>query len=225
MRVLAIEDNRRFLDLMRSHLKKHGFTVDAAETLANGLEMVSSGGHDVVLLDLSLPDGDGAAFIEQARRERSATPIIVLSARGQIRDRVDSLDLGADDYLVKPFDLDELVARIRAVARRGAARKEDSLAYADIVFDQQQRLVRVNGQVVELRPREAALLELLMRRAGEPIHRDMLLASLYSLDEEIGSNALDVHVHHLRRRLADAGARVNIATVRGHGYALRGNEA
>ena len=225
MRVLAIEDNRRFLDLMRSHLKKHGFAVDAAETLAEGLEMVSSGAHDVVLLDLSLPDGDGAEFIAQARRERSATPIIVLSARGQISDRVGSLDLGADDYLVKPFDLDELVARIRAVSRRGVARKDEALAFADIVFDQQQRLVRVSGEIVEMRPREAALLELLLRRAGEPIHRDTLLASIYSLDEEIGSNALDVHVHHLRRRLADAGAHVNITTVRGHGYALRGSEA
>jgi DNA-binding response OmpR family regulator len=225
MRVLAIEDNRRFLDLMCSHLKKHGFTVDGAETLADGLDLVASGYHDVVLLDLSLPDGDGAEFIAQLRRGQSAMPIIVLSARGEIADRLDSLDSGADDYLVKPFDLDELVARIRAVARRGTVRKEQSLAFADVVFDQQRRLVLVNGRVVSLRPREIALLELLMRRAGEPIHRDTLLSSLYNLDEEIGSNSLDVHVHHLRRRLAEAGARVSIETVRGHGYALQGHDA
>src|SRR5713226_7546207 len=136
MRVLAIEDNRRFLDLMCSHLKKHGFTIDAALTLALGLELVSADRHDVVLLDLSLPDGDGAEFINRLRREHSAVPIIVLSARGEIADRLDSLDSGADDYLVKPFDLDELVARIRAVARRGAALREEALSFADVVFDQ-----------------------------------------------------------------------------------------
>src|SRR6266851_2930738 len=222
MRVLAIEDNRRFLDLMRSHLRKRGFTVDTADTLADGLIMASSGGYEVVLLDLLLPDGDGGEVIDRLRRERSLVPIIVLSARGEIADRLGSLDSGADDYLVKPFDLDELVARVRAVARRGALRQEQALSFADVVFDQQRRVVLVNGQVVTLRPREIALLALLLRRAGEPIHRDTLLSSLYNLDEEIGSNSLDVHVHHLRRRLAEAGARVSITTVRGHGYALRG---
>jgi DNA-binding response OmpR family regulator len=225
MRVLAIEDNRRFVDLMRSHLTKRGFAVDVAETLADGLLMASSGTHDVILLDLSLPDGDGKDFINRLRRERSATPIIVLSARGEIAERLGSLDMGADDYLVKPFDLDELVARMRAVTRRGASRNEEALSFADVEFDQRRRVAHVNGRVVALRPREAALLELLLRRAGEPIHREMLLSSLYNLDEEIGSNALDVHVHHLRRRLADAGARVSITTVRGHGYALRGHDA
>jgi DNA-binding response OmpR family regulator len=225
MRVLAIEDNRRFVDLMRSHLTKRGFAVDVAETLADGLIMVSSGSHDVILLDLSLPDGDGKEFIDRFRRERSATPIIVLSARGEIAERLGSFDMGADDYLVKPFDLDELVARMRAVTRRGPSRKEEALSFSDVVFDQRRRAVHVNGRLVTLRPREAALLELLLRRAGEPIHREMLLSSLYNLDEEIGSNALDVHVHHLRRRLAAAGARVSIATVRGHGYALRGHDA
>jgi DNA-binding response OmpR family regulator len=221
MRVLAIEDNRRFLELMRSHLTTRGFTVNTAETLADGLVMASANCPDVVLLDLSLPDGDGKEFIDRFRHERSSMPIIVLSARSELADRLGSLDLGADDYLVKPFDLDELVARMHAVTRRGTLRKLATLAFANFEFDQHSRQVLVNGQIVKLRPRETALLELLLRHAGEPIHRDML----YSLDEEIGSNVLDVHVHHLRRRLAEAGARVSIATVRGHGYALRGYEA
>ena len=225
MRVLAIEDNRRFLDLMRSHLKKRGFTVDTADTLADGLIMASSSGYEVVLLDLLLPDGDGGEVIDRLRRERSLVPIIVLSARGEITDRLGAFDSGADDYLVKPFDLDELVARIRAVVRRGPSRKEDTLAFADVVFDRRRRLVLANGHIVGLRPREVAVFELLLQSAGEPIHRDLLLSGLYSLDEEIGSNALDVHLHHLRRKLADAGARVRIATVRGYGYALRGDEA
>src|SRR5436190_1208994 len=163
MRVLAIEDNRQFLDLLRSHLVKHGFAVDTAETLESGLGLAGLGG---------------------------------------------------------------LVARIRAVVRRGpAASRQEQLAYAGLVFDQKNRQAIVNGRAILLRPREAALLEALLRRAGEPIHRELLLSSLYGLDEEIGSNTLDVHVHHLRRRLAEAGARVSIATVRGHGYALRGHDA
>src|SRR6266851_5268382 len=220
MRVLAIEDNRRFLDLMRSHLRKRGFTVDTADTLADGLIMASSGGYEVVLLDLLLPDGDGGEVIDRLRRERSLVPIIVLSARGEITDRLGAFDSGADDYLVKPFDLDELVARIRAVVRRSGSHRE-VLSFADVVFDQRRRQVLVNGQILSLRRREVALLELLLQNAGEAIHRDLLISSLYSLDEEINSNALDVHVHHLRRKLAEAGARVSIATVRSHGYALR----
>lgn len=224
MRVLAIEDNRQFLDLMRSHLVKRGFAVDAAETLEDGLTMAADGAHDVILLDLGLPDGDGAHLVEALRRADSPVPVLVLTARSAIADRVSLLNCGADDYLGKPFDLDELVARIRAVARRGPARRQERLAFANLIFDQQNRHAVINGQTIELRPREAALLEALLRRAGEPIHRERLLSSLYGLDEEIGSNTLDVHVHHLRRRLAEAGAKIIIATVRGHGYALRGSD-
>jgi two-component system response regulator TctD len=155
------------------------------------------------------------------RRKKNPVPIIVLSARGGIAERVQLLDAGADDYVVKPCDLDELVARIRAVARRGGARREDRFSYGDLELKRESRQTVANGRTLTLRPREMALLELLLRHAGEPVHRDVLLGNLYSLDEEIGSNALDVHVHHLRRRLADAGARVGIATVRGYGYALQ----
>lgn len=224
MRLLAIEDNRQFLDLMRSHLGKHGFAVDTAETAAEGLSLAAVGEHDVILLDLGLPDGDGTQLVKALRQARNLVPILVLSARGAIQDRIELLDAGADDYLVKPCDLDELVARVRAVARRGTVHVEERLSFAGLVFDRNTRQAIVNGREVALRPREAALLEALLRRAGEPVHRELLLSSLYSLDEEIGSNTLDVHVHHLRRRLAEAGARVGIATMRGHGYALRARE-
>ena len=161
------------------------------------------------------------------RRARDPVPILVLSARGGIGDRVALLDL-APMNLVKPVDFEELAARIHAIARRSAGRSEapqPGLVFADIMFDPRNRHAIVNGRPVELRPREATLLEALMRRAGEPVHRDALLSSLYSLDEEIGSNALDVHVHHLRRRLAEAGAHATISTVRGLGYTLRGTSA
>jgi DNA-binding response OmpR family regulator len=228
MKVLAIEDNRPFLDLLRANLTKRGFTVDAAETLEDGTALALAGGYDAILLDLGLPDGDGKQVVDRLRRARDPVPVLVLSARGAIGDRVALLDSGADDYLVKPVDFDELASRIHAVVRRSANRDEapqSGLAFADIIFDQRNRQAIVNGRPVELRPREAALLEALLRRAGEPVHREALLSSLYSLDEEIGSNALDVHVHHLRRRLAEAGAGATIATVRGLGYALRGRGA
>ena len=221
MHLLLVEDNQQLLGLLSSHLAKHGFAVDTAETLADALLMVGADVYDAILLDLALPDGDGARVLEELRRENRATPVIVVSSRGEIAERVNLLDLGADDYLVKPFDLDELGARIRAVTRRGGAQQEPLLVYGDIEFDRGNREAVVDGHRIALRPREAALLEVLMRRAGTPVHREMLLSSLYSLDEEIGSNALDVHVHHLRRRLAAGGAQVTIATVRGHGYALR----
>ena len=228
MRVLAIEDNRPFLNLLRANLTKRGFTVDGTETLEDGTALASERGYDAILLDLALPDGDGKQVVERLRRARDPVPILVLSARGGIGDRVALLDLGADDYLVKPVDFEELSARIHAVVRRSAGRSETpqpGLAFADILFNPRNRQTSVNGHPVELRPREAALLEALLRRAGEPVHREALLSSLYSLDEEIGSNALDVHVHHLRRRLSDAGARATISTLRGLGYALRGTSA
>jgi DNA-binding response OmpR family regulator len=225
MRVLAIEDNRQFLDLLRSHLTKRGFTVDTAETLADGLALAMRGVHDAILLDLALPDGDGSCVVEELRGAQSSVAIIVLSARGAILDRVGLLDIGADDYLVKPFDLDELVARIRAIARRGAVRTEERLAFADVVFDQHTRQAVIAGRPVILRPREAALLEVLLRHAGEPVRRDALLSSLYGFDEEIGSNTLEVHIHHLRRRLTEARAGVGIETIRGVGYVLRDETA
>jgi DNA-binding response OmpR family regulator len=207
---------------MSSHLAKHGFAVDTAETLTDAMLMVSADVYDAILLDLVLPDGNGARVLEELRRQNRASPVIIITSRGEIAERVNLLDLGADDYLVKPFDLDELAARIRAVSRRGSVQQEPLLVFSNLEFDRSNREMIVRGQRIGLRPREAALLEVLLRRAGTPVHREMLLSSLYSLDEEIGSNALDVHVHHLRRRLADAGAQVTIATVRGHGYALRG---
>jgi DNA-binding response OmpR family regulator len=221
MRVLAIEDNRQFLELMRSHLVRHGFTVDTGSSVADAMTLAPEGEHDVILLDLMLPDGDGSSVIKALRRGSGTTPVIVLSARGEVAERVALLNAGADDYLVKPCDLDELVARIAAVARRGPSRKESLLEFADIEFTPRLRQASVAGRSVALRPREASLLELLLRHAGEPVHRDVLVASLYSLDQEIGSNSLDVHVHHLRRRLAEAGAKASVITARGYGYALR----
>jgi two-component system, OmpR family, response regulator QseB len=221
MRLLLIEDDAMIGDSVRKALRQEGFTVDWLKDGKSAELALDERVHDLVLLDLGLPKKDGIDVLQALRSKGNPVPVLVLTARDAVPDRVAGLDACADDYLVKPFDLDELVARIRAVARRGVARETENLAFADLVFDRRSRQTVINGQAVTLRPREAALLEALLRRAGEPVHRELLLSSLYSLDEEIGSNTLDVHVHHLRRRLAEAGARVSIATMRGHGYALR----
>lgn len=225
MHVLLVEDNPSLLELVRSHLKKIGHTVDRVQTLSDALMLASDGDHDMVLLDLGLPDGDGLSVLRELRRKGNLVPVIVLSARGTLDDRISSLDAGADDYMIKPFNLDELVARIRAIERRGTSRREQRLACGNLVFDERSHQAAVDGVHLNLRRREAALLIVLMRRAGELVHRDQLISSLYAFDEEIGSNALDVHVHHLRRRLAEAKASVTIETVRGLGYALRGHNA
>lgn len=220
MRILVVEDNAPFRELLRSHLSKQGFAVDTAATIVDA-RMLCEELYDVILLDLTLPDGHGSELLTQLRRGGQQTPILVLSGRSDAADRVRLLDAGADDYVVKPVDLDELVARIRAVTRRSVGSHEPQLSLGNLVFDQRSRQVVVNGRRLTLRPRETSLLETLLTRVGQPIHRETLLSRLYSIDDEIGSNALDVHVHHLRRRLAEAGAAVNISTVRGHGYALR----
>jgi DNA-binding response OmpR family regulator len=166
LHLLLVEDNQQLLGLLSSHLGKHGFAVDTAETLADALVMVGADVYDAILLDLGLPDGEGARVLEELRRQNRATPVIVLSSRGEIAERVNLLDLGANDYLVKPFDLDELGARIRAVTRRGSLQAEPLLTYAGLEFDRRNREAIVGGQRLALRPREAALLEVLLRRAG-----------------------------------------------------------
>ncbi len=225
MRVLAIEDNRPFLKLLRNKLKKHGFVVDEIGTLEDGMALALDAGYDAILLKSALPNGDGKQLLDHVRRARKSVPIIIVSARGAISERIALLHSGADDYLVKPIDFGELASRIHTVVRRSAGRgevPEISLAFADIAFEQRKRVATVKGLQIKLRPRETALLEILLRRAGEPVHREVLVSNLYSIDEEIGSNVVNVYVHHLRRRLADAGTRATIATVRGFGYALLG---
>lgn len=224
MKVLAIGDNQSFLNLLRSRLKKRGFVVDGADTLENGTTLAFRGGYDAILLDPALRDGNGKRLVDRLRRASNAVPILIISARGTIGDRVTLLNSGADDYLVRPLDFHELVSRIHAVVRRsGDLRRapQAKLIFADITFDTYDRRTTVNGRPIKLRRRETMLLEVLLRGAGVAVHREALMLSLYSIDDEIGSNVLTVHVHHLRRRLAEVGARATIATVYGFGYQLR----
>ena len=220
MRVLVIEHQPSSCRLACSHIGKQGFTVDPIVGRDDAFALIAENSYEIVLLDLAPPVGDGAGFVRQVRRE-AGVPVIVLAAHADAAERIGLLEAGADDCLVRPFDLDELVARMRVCTRRGRLDEEQPVTFGDLSFYPSGRRVIVGEQPVMLRTRELALLEALLRGAGQPIHRDQLMSRLYSADRDIGSNSLDVHVHQLRRRLAEAGARVGITTVRGLGYALQ----
>lgn len=221
MRILLVEDEAEFAEALRGALERDRFTVDWVASLALASEASRSGVHELVLLDRTLPDGDGLSLIPQLRIDIPGVPIIVLSARGEPRDRIAGLDDGADDYLVKPFDLEELLARIRAVRRRPSEVTPDEVVVRDLVFDMAFGEAWVRGVRLDLQRREVAVLTALLRRRGRTILRESLEEAVYGFDDMIQSNTLDSHISRLRRKLSDAGAGVEIHTVRGVGYLLR----
>jgi DNA-binding response OmpR family regulator len=206
--------------LVSRALARAGFVVDAFRTCADGGEALSFGRYDAAILDLGLPDGDGLTLLTAARTSGHTVPILVLTARDAVEDRVCGLDAGADDYLVKPFAMNELIARTKALLRRPGAALGTLLAAGNVSFDTIGRDVRILDAAIAMPRRELAILEHLMRRLGRVVPKALLEDRLYGIDDELESNAIPVHVHHLRRRLLDAGAAVQIHTVRGIGYLL-----
>ncbi|MER2634929.1 MAG: response regulator transcription factor [Rhizobiaceae bacterium] len=220
MRLLLVEDNTRLATLIRDGLAGHGFAVDWFATMDGAHEALRAVDYQLVLLDLGLPDGDGLDLIRALRRERIATPILVITARGVLGDRVAGLDSGADDYLVKPFDLSELAARCRALLRRPGSTLGAVLGAGNVSLDVGAREVRVDERRVEMTPREVSVLEHLLRRAGQVVPKSALENSLYAMHAEVTPNALEAAVSRLRKRLAAAGADVRLHTAHGIGYAL-----
>jgi DNA-binding response OmpR family regulator len=220
LRLLLIEDEVRIVELLTGALSRTSFVVDAVRTCAEGRAALSTVSYDAAILDLGLPDGDGIALLSATRASGNKVPIIILTARDAVEDRVCGLDSGADDYLVKPFAIVELVARIKALLRRPGGALGTILQAGNVSFDTIGREVTVGGTYVVLPRREAATLEQLMRRVGRVVPKAVLEDKLYGIDDLIESNAIPVHVHHLRRKLEDAGATVEIHTVRGVGYLL-----
>jgi DNA-binding response OmpR family regulator len=220
MRVLLVEDEAEMAQALRAALKKYDMVMDHAPTLADAAE-AATGVHYAILLDRRLPDGDGLTLIPKLRGRGVAAPVIVLTARGELADRVEGLDGGADDYLAKPFAVEELVARLRAVLRRPASVVNDIAKVGRLAFDFTHRSVTVDGRQLELPRRELLVLEALMRRMGRTVQRASLEEAVYSFDDEVQSNALDTHVSRLRRKFADADAGVEIHGIRGVGYLLR----
>ena len=218
MRLLFVEDEARLIELVGAALRQAGFVADCVRLLAEAREAVTLIPYDAVILDLGLPDGNGIALVEQVRRSGDKVPMLILTARDAIDDRVAGLDAGADDYLVKPFAMVELVARTKALLRRPGGALGAVLAAGDVQLDTRGRDVRVGDSVVDLSRREVAILEHLLRRLGRVVPKSLLEEKLYGLDDEPESDPIPVHIHHLRRKLADAGARTEIHTVRGLGY-------
>ena len=220
MRLLIVEDELRIAEILSAALTRAGFAVDAVTECADARAALAVTAYDAAILDLGLPDGDGLGLLSELRSHGNQTPILVLTARDAVEDRVRGLDTGADDYLVKPFATVELIARTKALLRRPGGALGAVLKAGNITFDTIGRDVRVADAPVLLTRREGALLEHLMRRLGRVVPKAVLEEKLYGYDDELESNAIPVHVHHLRRKLIDAGASAEIHTVRGVGYLL-----
>jgi DNA-binding response OmpR family regulator len=220
VRLLLIEDEVRLVQLLNAALARANFAVDAVGTSADGRAALAAALYDALILDLGLPDGDGLALLRAIRANGNQVPILILTARDAVEDRVCGLDSGADDYLVKPFATVELIARIKALLRRPGGALGTILQAGNVAFDTIGRDVAVGPARIVLPRRESATLELLMRRVGRVVPKPILEDKLYGIDDELGSNAVPVHVHHLRRKLQAAGATVEIHTIRGVGYLL-----
>lgn len=200
---------------------KDGLTVDWQRTLEDGEATLGAAAFDLVLLDLGLPDGDGLDLIRRLRRKSESVPILVLTARGGLGDRVTGLDAGADDYLVKPFDLSELSARCRALLRRPAKGLAPVLSVGGLTFDTASRQAAHHGRAIDLSRREAGLLEAMMRRAGAVLTKQLLEDAVYDFNEPVTPNAVEAVISRLRKKLDDAGASGLLHTVRGLGYMMK----
>ncbi|AAZ98744.1 Two component Transcriptional regulator, Winged helix family [Thiobacillus denitrificans ATCC 25259] len=221
MRVLLIEDDDLIAHGVQAGLGARGLTVDRVETAAQARTMLATVHYQLAILDLGLPDEDGMSLLQRWRAAGVDLPVLVLTARDAVEDRVAGLRAGADDYLLKPFDLDELLARLQALLRRAAGRSADVVEHGALRLDLERGDVSLNGRPVVLTRRELALLAALLHARGRILSADQLKDSLYGFSEEIESNALSVHIHHLRRKL---GADL-IETVRGLGYRFNMSDA
>lgn len=225
MRILVVEDDAGIAAGLRTNLQQRGYAVDVCEGVASAWGALRTERFDAVLLDLGLADGDGGDLLRRLRLSPPpagslhalpdpATPVLIVTARDQVHQRIAGLDQGADDYLAKPFDMDELDARLRALLRRAAGRASPTIRHGDIELDPAARTVHQSGRLVEMSPREFSVLLVLLEARGRVLSRQQIEERLYSWDAAIESNAVEVHIHHLRRKLGSAA----IQTMRGVGY-------
>ncbi len=221
MRILVAEDDPRMARLLRQGLEEEGFTVSLAKDGLEAVEMGTGFEFEVILLDLMLPKLDGFEVTRRLRSERNQTPILMLTARDALPDLVNSLNLGADDYVTKPFSFDELIARLRAVSRRGQISQPVRLRVGDLVLDTATREVWRGEQLIELSPREFGLLNLLMRLSGQVVSRDRIIAEIWGPAASIETNTVDAFVRLLRNKIEASFPHKLISTVRGVGYMIR----
>ncbi len=221
MRLLLIEDNRALSELMAQGLMRAGFAVDAFGTADDALQALGDIAYDMLILDLGLPDRDGVDLLKQIRARGLTLPVIMVTARGGVDDRVAGLNLGADDYLVKPFEMDELVARCRALLRRPGGRSSVLLNVGNVELDTVTGELRIADAPVEIGRREYEILLHLARQAGRVVPKTRLEEALYGFGEEVTPNAIEAHVSRLRKRFSAGAATASIHTVRGIGYLMK----
>jgi DNA-binding response OmpR family regulator len=221
MRLLVVEDNAELAELLAKGLRTAGFEVDRLGTASEAEVALDTIRYAALVLDLGLPDGDGTALLRELRcRRKDSIPVLVLTARSGVQDRVNGLRNGADDYLIKPFAFDELVARIEALLRRPGQILGNSLRLANVMLDSKSRQVTIDAKPQALSPRETAVLEILLRRKCNVVAKKLVEDQIFGLEGDVASNAVEVYVHRLRKQLADRGAKVKIHTVRGVGYLM-----
>ncbi|MBA2458615.1 MAG: response regulator transcription factor [Gemmatimonadales bacterium] len=221
MRLLLVEDDRNLRGFLRKAFREEGYAVDTAESGDQAVERALTGEYHCVVLDVMLPGRDGFAVVEELRRRSVATPILLLTARDELESRVRGLEGGADDYLTKPFDLPELVARVLALIRRSHLRHQDTvLSVGDISVDPLRRRVTKAGKVIDVSPREFALLEFLARNAGRTVSRTRIAEAVWNYHFDTETNVVDVYINYLRKKVAPGPPGAVIRTVRGVGYRL-----
>lgn len=221
MRILIVEDDPTLADGLTRSLRHSDYAVDCVHDGEQADHVLAAQNYDLVILDLGLPKLDGFEVIRHVRRRGATVPILVLTARDALADRVKGLDLGADDYLTKPFELPEVEARVRALIRRGQSGGSSMLTHGPLALDTSGRRATLDNVPLELSAREFGVLEVLMLRSGRVVSKEQLAEQLYGWEEEVGSNAIEVYVHRLRRKLEPAG--IAIRTIRGLGYVLEKN--
>jgi two-component system copper resistance phosphate regulon response regulator CusR len=220
MKVLIVEDERKTAAYLCKGLSENGFDVEVASQGEAGLRLARAGSYDLIILDVMLPERDGWSVLAELRRHGRQTPVLFLTARDAVSDRVKGLELGADDYLVKPFAFAELLARVHSVLRRSPARPPETLRIADLELDLVRNRASRGGQRLDLTPKEFGLLSLLARRAGEVLSRTLIAEQVWDMSYDSDSNVVDVHVRRLRSKVDDPFDRKLIHTVRGVGYVL-----
>ncbi len=224
MRILVVEDEKKTASFVRKALQSESFAVDVVDNGDDALAAASATPFDGIVLDIMLPGRDGISVLKQLRERKNSTPVLLLSARGEVNERVEGLNAGADDYLPKPFELSELIARVRALTRRGGENKATTLRVADLSLDTLTHKAQRGGATIELTAREYRLLEFLMRSAGRLCGRMMILEKVWDYSFDPGTNLVDVYVRRLREKI-DAGFEPKLLhTVRGSGYVLKEGE-
>ncbi len=220
MRVLVVEDEKQVLNFVKKGFKEHGFSVDTATDGREGFFLATGESYDCIVLDIMLPKLDGYEMIQQLRKKEIKTPVIFLTAKDTVEDKVKGLELGGDDYLVKPFSFSELLARVRALMRRGKEEKKAYYQEGNLVLDIAKRVVKRGKNIVELTPTEFTLLQYLLERKGEVVTRTMISENVWGYDFDSMTNVIDVHMTNLRKKIDTKGEKPLIHTLRGVGYVL-----